>query len=181
MNNIHPLPFSESYWVVPGSLLAGESPGTNGTENTRKRIISLLRCGVTSVIDLTQPGDSNAPYESILTDEADTYGLEVVRRNYPIQDFAAPSASLMEQVLDMIDSEVANGKIVYVHCIAGIGRTGTVVGCYLVRHGYTGEEALEQINILRRGTSTWWHRSPESQDQVNFILNWLNGKKPDEQ
>lgn len=180
MNNNHPLPFSESYWVVPGSLLAGEYPGTFGTENTRRRIISLLRCGVTSVIDLTQPGDSNAPYESILTDEADAYGLEVVRRNYPIQDFAVPSKTQMEQVLDVIDSEVANEKIVYVHCIEGIGRTGTVVGCYLVRHGFSGEEALEQINFLRSETSTWWHRSPESQDQVDFILNWLDGRKPDE-
>jgi hypothetical protein len=50
-----------------------------------------------------------------------------------------------------------------------------VVGCYLVHRGFTGADALEQITTLRRTTSSWWHRSPENQDQVDFILNWADG------
>ncbi len=50
-----------------------------------------------------------------------------------------------------------------------------VVGCYLVKHGLSGQEALLRIKTLRQDTSSWWHRSPESQEQVEFILNWKNG------
>ena len=49
----------------------------------------------------------------------------------------------LKHILDEIDGAILNGKTVYVHCLGGIGRTGTVVGCYLVRHGIAaGGKAL---------------------------------------
>ena len=50
----------------------------------------------------------------------------------------------MASILDAIDAALDGGKTVYVHCWGGVGRTGTVVGCWLVRHGKTGDEALRQ-------------------------------------
>ena len=41
----------------------------------------------------------------------------------------------MTRILDDVDAALADGGAVYVHCWGGIGRTGTVVGCWLVRHG----------------------------------------------
>ena len=41
---------------------------------------------------------------------------------------------------------LAGGRTVYLHCRGGIGRTGTVLGCYLVRQGQTAEEALASID-----------------------------------
>ena len=60
--------------------------------------------------------------------------------------------SFLVQILDDLDQALADGHRVYLHCFGGIGRTGTVVGCYLVRHGMTGNEVLEQIAAWRRGT-----------------------------
>ena len=57
----------------------------------------------------------------------------------------------MNAVLDMLDTALQAGQAVYLHCWAGIGRTGTVVGCYLVRHGLTGEQALARLVTLRAG------------------------------
>jgi protein-tyrosine phosphatase len=66
------------------------------------------------------------------------------------------------------------GRKIYLHCWGGIGRTGTTVGCYLVRHGNTGEEALRQVG-------EWWKtvpksqihaHSPETRAQADFILKW---------
>jgi len=175
MENTRRLPFSESYWVVPGKMIAGEYPGVYDDEMTRQRVISLLRCGVTSFIDLTKPGDSFHLYKEILNEEAAQFDVAVTWQNFPIVDFSTPTPGQMESILEGIDLQVAGGRTVYVHCLAGIGRTGMVVGCYLVKHGLSGQEALIRIKTLRGDTPSWWHRSPESQEQVDFILNWKNG------
>lgn len=51
-----------------------------------------------------------------------------------------PTVDQMRAILDAIDR--AAGSIVYVHCWGGHGRTGTVAGCYLVRHGQDTRQSL---------------------------------------
>ena len=60
----------------------------------------------------------------------------------------------------------------YVHCYGGIGRTGTVVGCWLRRQGLPGQEALDLIERLRRDTPDGWKPSPETSEQRRFVLDW---------
>ena len=72
----------------------------------------------------------------------------------------------MREILDAIDGALDAGRGVYVHCYAGIGRTGTVVGCYLVRHG------MEPAEALRTVTSWRGIRSPQSVEQEEFVLEW---------
>ena len=48
-------------------------------------------------------------------------------------------------ILDAIDKALEDGKNVYVHCWGGIGRDGTVVGCWLVRHVMTGRSTVEYL------------------------------------
>lgn len=172
MNEINHLPFSNTYWVVPGKFLVGEHPSRDDIETTRKRVAELIRFGVRSIVDLTADGDARIAYAPLLESEAILYQTVVNRMNFPIDDFSAPSINQMAAILAWIDNEIAAGKLVYGHCLAGIGRTGMMVGCFLVNQGYTGEAALERIQILRSDTPTWWQRSPESQQQVDFILNW---------
>ena len=60
-----------------------------------------------------------------------------------------PTPEALESALDEIDGELAAGGVVYVHCWAGCGRTGVVVGSWLVRHGVPPKDALERIAEAR--------------------------------
>ena len=166
-------PIPESYWVEPGQFLAGEYPGKFTFEATRQRIGALLEAGFGTFVDLTKPHET-IPYVRILLDEAKYYDMEVQYHSYPIGDFGLPTPEKMKRILNTLDESLQAGQKVYLHCWGGIGRTGTTVGCYLVRHGKTGEEALKLI-------SEWWRtvpksqihvHSPETQAQVDFILKW---------
>lgn len=166
-------PFPESYWVEPDRLLAGEYPARFEVEPTRKRIDALIEAGFNTFIDLTRPNETIA-YIRILLDEAKLYEVEVKHYRFPIGDFGLPTPQQMKIILDTIDESLQAGRKIYLHCWGGIGRTGTTVGCYLVRRGKTGEEALRQV-------AAWWHtvpksqihpRSPETYEQAEFIRNW---------
>ena len=48
------LPFPDSYWVIPGRLLAGEYPGAAEEHAARKKLVSLLHCGINAILNLTE-------------------------------------------------------------------------------------------------------------------------------
>ena len=171
-------PIPESYWVIPGRLLAGEYPGQYQEEPTRKRLDALLEAGFDTFVDLTQPHE-NVPYAEILKQEANIYGMDVRRLSFPIGDFGLPTPGQMNSILDAIEDALQADRKIYVHCWGGIGRTGTTVGCHLVRGGRSGTEALEML-------ATWWRdvpksryhpRSPETLQQRDFILHWAEHDK----
>src|SRR5512133_3821462 len=147
-------PISESYWVEEGCLLAGEYPGRHEAEQARKRIDALIEAGFNTFIDLTKQNET-VPYVHILREQAQAYGVEVQYHRFPIGDFGLPTPELMKSILDRIDESRQAGRKVYLHCWGGSGRTGTTVGCYLVRHGLSGNEALRQL-------AAWWRDVPKS-------------------
>ena len=141
------LPIIESYWVEENRFLAGEYPGSRDPETTRRRMDAFLEAGVTAFIDLTEPHEL-VPYESILKEQAKIYGVNASYHRFPIRDYSVPSSETMTAILNTIDKAINDGSCVYVHCWGGVGRTGMVVGCYLVRHGMPNEQALAQVNQL---------------------------------
>jgi protein-tyrosine phosphatase len=167
-------PIPESYWVEPGRLLAGEYPGEPDEERTRKRIEALIEAGVDMFIDLTKSNETR-PYLHILQEAANFYEVEAVHLRFPIGDFGLPTSQQMNAILDTIDQNVQAGHKIYLHCWGGIGRTGTTVGCYLVRQGRTGEEALDQLAAWWRGVpkSRYHLHSPETLQQMEFIRTWI--------
>ncbi len=171
-------PFANCYWVIPGRFLAGEYPGAFTEESTRKRMDALLEAGIDSFFDLTYP-DERPSYEEILNEEAGYYSRVVRVQRFPIPDFGLPSPQQMTHLLDSMDGALAEGCNIYLHCWGGIGRTGTTVGCFLVRQGMSGDEALAQI-------AKWWAtdprriyfpRSPETEEQHQFVREWKGGIK----
>ncbi|MBA4383420.1 MAG: hypothetical protein C0410_01660 [Anaerolinea sp.] len=172
---IQALPYSESYWVRANSIMAGEYPARKDELETRRRLKALIRSGITRFIDLTHPLDCMPKYHELLVDEGNGYMKTVAYSLHPIEDRSVPSVIQMKVILDEIDNSIANDEPVYIHCIAGIGRTGTVVGCHMVRHGIQPKEVLANIENLRSHVPSRWMRSPEADAQVDFIMSWKQG------
>ena len=173
-------PIQNSYWVKRGYLAAGEYPGEVDPKDAAAKLRDLLRSGIDHFIDLTEEGERTnrgilVPYRKIAEKEGRRLGLVVDWTRHPIRDTKVPdSPQDMAGILDAMDSALAEGRKLYVHCWGGAGRTGTVIGCWLVRHGRTGEDALHQI-------TEWWqgvakaHRRPNSPNewvQREYVRNW---------
>jgi len=168
-----PVPIPNSYWLPGERVLAGEYPGAQDAFATLARLELFLDAGITSFIDLTAAGEL-VPYEPLLSALAARRGLEVRYQRLSIRDLGVPTPDHMHRILDLIEAEHAAGRTVYVHCWGGVGRTGTVVGCYFVRSGLEGKAALAQLARLWRTVEKcdWFPDSPESDEQRAFVREW---------
>ena len=66
------------------------------------------------------------------------------------------------------------GRRVYVHCWGGLGRTGVVIGCWLVRHGHASGKNVEKVlDGLRVGDrETGGRASPQTPAQFRMMRGW---------
>ncbi|MBN1485479.1 MAG: dual specificity protein phosphatase family protein [Chloroflexia bacterium] len=168
-----PAPLPNSYWVIPGRLLAGGYPGALPSNQPSAELHTLLQTGLSYFLDLTEPGEL-PPYGPLLHDSAvaGERAGHIVHQRRPIRDYGTPSTAEMQAILDTLENALQQGHTVYVHCWGGIGRTGTVIGCYLVRQGRSGAEALRYLEHLRQDVSTAHRQSPETEQQRYMVLLW---------
>ena len=121
-----------------------------GSHPKEPALRDLAERGVTTVIDLRAE-------EGIHVDEALLRRLGITRFNIAMRDGQAPTEAQVQSFLSII--EHAPGKV-YVHCMAGVGRTGAMVGAYVVA---TGQE--DPAGALRRNLSV----GPPSLEQLAFV------------
>ena len=123
-----PGPASRSYWIVEGHLAAGAYPDPRPDYD---RVGPLLDAGFDLFINLTEDHPGGGDRHLSRYDRRASERAAVVRR-FPVADMGIPTEALMERILDEIDRGLEDGRRVYVHCWAGLGRTGR--GCRLLAH-----------------------------------------------
>ena len=136
-------------WVAPG-VLGCAYP------RTERALAVLSGRGIRLLVNLhVRPHDPA---------RLERHGLREV--HLPVKDFDAPSPVQIERgVAAILDARAAEEGAA-VHCGGGLGRTGTLLACYLAKvQGFGAEEALRRVRILRPG-------SVETPDQARAVDDW---------
>jgi atypical dual specificity phosphatase len=136
-------------WIDEPLLAACAEPGSP------EQLAWLRGQGVDILVTLTE--------ESLPRSWVDAAGLLSV--HVPIADMDVPAVDQVEQVMSVIDKAKAAGMGVAVHCLAGKGRTGTVLAAYFVHQGLSAREAIDRVRHLRPGSI----EVPEQEDAIRLF------------
>ena len=167
------LPLPNAYWVLPGRILAGEHPYGTGEAAAADRVRRLLDAGIDSFVDLTEV-DEMPDYRPLLPAGTAYRRVGIIDASVP-QDMA-----VMRELQSYLSESLEDGRRLYIHCRAGIGRTGLVVGCYLAQGGLGGRATLKELNRLwlQSARSQSWPEIPQTLQQAQYIRRWARDLRP---
>ena len=128
------------YWLIDDVLAGCSRPGAHG-DSIDVDLATLRRHGVGALLSLTE---TPLPAGAL-----ERHGLEGL--HLPVDDFHAPSTTQMLEALTFLDAARVAGTAVAVHCLAGQGRTGTVLAAYLIRGGLSADDAIRELRDICPG------------------------------
>lgn len=157
---------------VDDNVWAGEYPVWEWEQGARTRQLKLFTdFGINYFLDLTENGEM-PPYAPFLTNN-------IGRHTFPIPNGCVPNnVKWVVDLFRIIDKSLSNrtGTNLYIHCVGGVGRTGTIVACYYVYFkGMSADDALAEMRrrFATHGRSEWM-AAPETNAQVNFIREFAD-------
>ncbi|MGH8672308.1 MAG: hypothetical protein ACREUA_09810 [Burkholderiales bacterium] len=124
---------SEVHWIreIEPLRLAMMSRPRSG-EWLTDDVVGWFDCGLRTVVSLLEPQEV---HEFGLDDESllcRAHGLEFI--SFPIRDRAVPASFRgLAALVDILVTRLRRGVIIGLHCRAGIGRSGLVAGCILLK------------------------------------------------
>ncbi|MCB1326367.1 MAG: isochorismatase family protein [Spirochaetales bacterium] len=135
----------------------------------RKRVLeddlrALHEMGYRNVVSLLTPDEYERYGVGNLKEGYRTHGFKFFE--FPIPDQMAPEREGLDMLLEWIHDRLALNEKVVVHCVGGLGRSGTVAAAYLIR--YSGLDPTAAMQRVRESRSK---RAIESMDQEQFVMS----------
>ncbi len=165
--------------MVDNALLGGPFPGSSSAAGAERQLAALLDAGLRTFVSLMEPAELNHAGEPFNVYEPDVValakqrGIEITLHRFPIPDYGTVTTAVYRRILSVINTSIESHRPVYLHCMGGHGRTGTVVGCWLREQGFGPEEALDHIAELREHSDYLKAtESPETDDQRAVVRTW---------
>ncbi len=138
-------------WLLPGQLAGFGLP----EQATFTDLQALRDQGIGALVSLTE-----APMDPELTSQ-----IGIRYQHLPVPDMQAPSLDEIQCFTRFVTVARAAGIATATHCRAGLGRTGTMLACYLVHEGHTWDHALATVRVNRPG-------SVETPAQENVVYEY---------
>jgi protein-tyrosine phosphatase len=129
-----------------------------------KDIASLKQDGATAIVSLITEQEYTEYGVKGLKQAYKDAGLELI--SYPILDQGIPDSATLPNLLKAIDEELSKDGSVILHCVGGLGRSGTVAAAYLMdKFQLQAEQAIATVREHRS------QRAVESKEQLAFLRN----------
>lgn len=169
----HNKPSGYSYFVATdfSGVYAGEYPMWTWSESQgREKLAQYLNFGIRCFLDLTMPGEM-PPYQPYLPADGHRYSFPIVNGGIP-----SDVESVVKLFQQLEKHLVETNERLYIHCVGGVGRTGTIVTCYYIYfHHLSANDALAKMrNNYASHERAAWMSAPETQSQLDYIFKFAS-------
>ena len=129
-------------WIVPNQIAGSGQIGGFDFEELDSDLSELESHGIRAIVSLT----------TLSLEEVTLSQRDITYLHLPIQDMHPPSMEDVRHFMEFVLARESEGRPIAVHCGAGLGRTGTLLACYLVFNGTRAEDSVQRLRELRPGS-----------------------------